>query len=232
MEFNDKEFIETSVQFLSGVEAIKKIPESATIMVGGFGITGIPQYLLRILVDKSSVRNLTIISNNINTDTNLYPLFKQNRIAKAIGTYFTTNQELVQAYRRGQIDVELLPQGSFSEAIRLGGSGIPAFYTPTSVGTELAKGKETRFFNGREHVLEQSLHADISLIKAYKADKAGNLIYRKTARNFNPIMAMAAELTIVEVDEVVDIGELNPENIVTPFPFVDIIVDKGGGNIE
>src|SRR5699024_9296197 len=118
------------------------------IMVGGFGITGIPQYLLQILVDKSEVRNLTIISNNINTDTNLYPLFKQNRISKAIGTYFTTNKELVKAHRKGQIDVELLPQGTFSEAIRLGGSGIPAFYTPTSVGTELAKNKETRFFNG------------------------------------------------------------------------------------
>lgn len=223
-----KKLVKTNVQFLSAVEAIRKVPESATIMVGGFGITGIPQYLLQILVDKSEVRNLTIISNNINTDTNLYPLFKQNRISKAIGTYFTTNKELVKAHRKGQIDVELLPQGTFSEAIRLGGSGIPAFYTPTSVGTELAKNKETRFFNGREHVLEESLHADVSLIKAYKADKAGNLIYRKTARNFNPVMAMAADLTIVEVEEVVEIGELDPEAIVTPFPFVDIIVTREG----
>ncbi|MBO1003189.1 CoA transferase subunit A [Pseudogracilibacillus auburnensis] len=228
MRADYEKLVKTNVQFLSAVEAIRKVPESATIMVGGFGITGIPQYLLQILVDKSEVRNLTIISNNINTDTNLYPLFKQNRISKVIGTYFTTNKELVKAHRKGQIRVELLPQGTFSEAIRLGGSGIPAFYTPTSVGTELAKNKETRFFNGREHVLEESLHADVSLIKAYKADKAGNLIYRKTARNFNPVMAMAADLTIVEVEEVVEIGELDPEAIITPFPFVDIIVKKEG----
>ncbi|WP_084268697.1 CoA transferase subunit A [Oceanobacillus damuensis] len=219
--------IATNVQFLSAGEAIKKIPERATIMVGGFGITGIPQFLLEALIDETDVQDLTIISNNINKDTNLYPLFKQNRIKKAIGTYFTTNKEVVQAHREGRIEIELLPQGSFSEAIRLGGSGIPAFYTPTSAGTDLAINKETRIFNGREHVLEYSLFADVSLIKAYKADKAGNLIYRKSARNFNPIMAMAADLTIVEVEEIVEIGELNPESIVTPFAFVDIVVQKG-----
>nr|WP_239094060.1 3-oxoacid CoA-transferase subunit A [Bacillus sp. B15-48] len=195
-------------------------------MVGGFGVTGIPQYLLQALIDEGQIDSLTIISNNINRDTNLYPLFKQDRIKKAIGTYFTTNKEVVQAYREGRIDIELLPQGTFSEAIRLGGSGIPAFYTPTSAGTDLAKNKKTKMFNGREHVLEHSLFADVSLIKAYKADKAGNLVYRKTARNFNPIMAMAADLTIVEVEEIVEIGELDPESIVTPFAFVDIIVKK------
>lgn len=222
--------IKTNVQLLTAGEAIKKISSNATIMVGGFGVTGIPQYLLQALIDQSDINNLTIISNNINKDTNLYPLFKQNRIKKAIGTYFTTNKEVVQAHREGQIDIELLPQGTFSEAIRLGGSGIPAFYTPTSAGTELAKNKETRIYNGREHVLENSLFADVSLIKAYKADTAGNLIYRKTARNFNPIMAMAADLTIVEVEEIVEIGQLDPESIVTPFAFVDIIVKRGECN--
>ncbi|WP_286132313.1 CoA transferase subunit A [Bacillus sp. FJAT-27251] len=218
--------IKTNVQFLSAKEAIGKISSSATIMVGGFGVTGIPQYLLQALIDEGHISDLTVISNNINRDTNLYPLFKQGRIKKAIGTYFTTNKEVVQAYREGRIDIELLPQGTFSEAIRLGGSGIPAFYTPTSAGTELAINKETRTFKGRDHVLEHSLFADVSLIKAEKADKAGNLIYRKTARNFNPIMAMAADLTIVEVEEIVEIGELDPESIATPFAFVDIVVKR------
>ena len=218
--------IKTNVQFLSAENAIKQIPESATIMVGGFGITGVPQYLLQAVIDRTELRNLTIISNNISKDTNVNILFEQNRIKKAIGTYFTTNREVVQAYREGRMEIELLPQGTFSEAIRLGGSGIPAFYTPTSVGTDLAKGKEIRNFNGREHVLEHTIFADVSIIKAHKADRAGNLIYSKSARNFNPLMAMAADLTIVEVDQIVEIGELDPEAIVTPFAFVDIIVKR------
>ena len=218
--------LKTNVQFLSAESAIKQIPETASIMVGGFGITGVPQYLLQAVIDRKDLRNLTVISNNINKDTNLNILFEQNRIKKAIGTYFTTNKEVVQAYREGRMEIELLPQGTFSEAIRLGGSGIPAFYTPTSAGTELAKGKEIRDFNGREHVLEHTIFADVSIIKASKADKAGNLIYSKSARNFNPLMAMAADLTIVEVEQIVEIGELDPESIVTPFAFVDIIVKR------
>ncbi|MFC4798467.1 CoA transferase subunit A [Neobacillus sp. GCM10023253] len=218
--------IKTNVQFLSVDEAIKQIPKSATMLVGGFGATGVPEYLLQGVIDRTELQDLTIISNNITKETNLNVLFQQNRIKKAIGSYFTTNKEVVQAYREGRIEIELLPQGTFSEAIRLGGSGVPAFYTPTAAGTELAIGKETRIFNGREYVLEQSLFADIALIKAYKADKAGNLIYRKSARNFNPIMAMAADLTIVEVGEIVEIGELDPESIVTPFAFVDIVVQR------
>jgi 3-oxoacid CoA-transferase A subunit len=218
--------IKTNIQVLSAEDAVNKIPDGAMIMVGGFGITGVPQFLLQALVDKPDVGNFTIVSNNINQDTNVYKLFKQNRIKKAIGTYFTTNKEVVQAHREQRLEIELLPQGTFSEAIRLGGSGIPAFYTPTAAGTELAKGKDTRVFNEREHVLEHSLFADVSLIKAYKADKAGNLVYRKSARNFNPIMAMAADLTIVEVEEIVEIGELDPESIITPFAFVDIIVKR------
>lgn len=218
--------IKTGVQFLSAAEAIMQIPESATIFVGGFGITGFPQQLVQAVIERTELKDLTIISNNINPDTNLFTLFQQNRIKKAIGTYFTTSKEVVKAYREGRIEIELLPQGTFSEAIRLGGSGIPAFYTPTGAGTEIAKGKETRIFNGREYVLEHSLRGDVSLVKAYKADKAGNIVYRKSARNFNPLMAMAADLTIVEVDEIVEIGELDPESIVTPFAFVDIVVKR------
>lgn len=218
--------IKTNVQFLSVDEAIKQIPMSATMLVGGFGATGVPEYLLQGVIDRTELQDLTIISNNITKETNLNVLFQQDRIKKAIGSYFTTNKEVVQAYRDGRIEIELLPQGTFSEAIRLGGSGVPAFYTPTAAGTELAIGKETRTFKGREYVLEQTLFADVALIKAYKADKAGNLIYRKSARNFNPIMAMAADLTIVEVGEIVEIGELDPESIVTPFAFVDIVVKR------
>ncbi|MCH6264162.1 CoA transferase subunit A [Neobacillus citreus] len=218
--------IKTNVQFLSVDEAIKQIPKSATMLVGGFGATGVPEYLLQGVIDRRELQDLTIISNNITKETNLNVLFQQDRIKKAIGSYFTTNKEVVQAYREGRIEIELLPQGTFSEAIRLGGSGVPAFYTPTAAGTELAIGKETRTFKGREYVLEQTLFADVALIKAYKADKAGNLIYRKSARNFNPIMAMAADLTIVEVGEIVEIGELDPESIVTPFAFVDIVVKR------
>ncbi|WP_423801936.1 CoA transferase subunit A [Neobacillus sp. SAB-20_R2A] len=218
--------IKTNVQFLSVDEAIKQIPKSATMLVGGFGATGVPEYLLQGVIDRAELQDLTIISNNITKETNLNVLFQQGRIKKAIGSYFTTNKEVVQAYRDGRIEIELLPQGTFSEAIRLGGSGVPAFYTPTAAGTELAIGKETRTFKGREYVLEQTIFADVAIIKAYKADKAGNLIYRKSARNFNPIMAMAADLTIVEVGEIVEIGELDPESIVTPFAFVDIVVQR------
>ncbi|AZV42839.1 CoA transferase subunit A [Peribacillus asahii] len=219
--------VETNVQFLTAEDAIAKIPANgATMMVGGFGDSGIPEYLLRAVMNRDEVTELTIMSNNITEGSNLNELFLLNRIKKAIGSYFTTNKAVMKAYNEGRIDIELIPQGTFSEALRLGGSGIPAFYTPTSAGTELAEGKETRYFNNREYVLEHSLSADVALIKAYKADKAGNLIYRKTARNFNPLMAMAADLTIVEVEEIVEVGELDPESIVTPFIFVDVIVKR------
>ncbi|MGX9134758.1 CoA transferase subunit A [Rummeliibacillus sp. JY-2-4R] len=217
--------IQTNVQFLSLQQAMEKVPNHSKILVGGFGATGIPEYLLQGLIDQG-VGDLTIISNNIKDTSNLHKLFMLNRIRKVVGSYYTTSKEVVKAYREGRIEVELLPQGTFSEAIRLGGAGIPAFFTPTAVGTDLAKGKEVRHINGVDAVLEHSITADIALIKAYKADKAGNLIYRKTARNFNPLMAMAADLTIVEVEEVVEIGELDPESITTPFIFVDIIVNK------
>lgn len=218
--------IKTNVQFLTAEEAVMQIPEAATMMVGGFGFPGMPRYLSRALINRTELRDLTLIMNSLGSVSILNDLFVQNRIKKVIGSFFSTNKELVKAYREGKVEIELLPQGTLTEAIRLGGAGIPAFFTPTAAGTELARGKETRVFNGREHVLEQSLTADVAIIRAHKADKAGNLIYIKTAQNFNPAMATAAKLTIVEVDEIVEIGELDPDMIVTPFIFVDIVVKR------
>lgn len=220
------EQIETNVRFLNAEEAVKQIPDAATIMVGGFGFPGMPRYLSKALINKTDLQNLTLIMNSLGSVSVLNDLFVQNRIKKVIGSFFSTNKELVKAYREGSVEIELLPQGTFTEAIRLGGAGIPAFYTPTAAGTDLAKGKETRVFNGREHVLEQSLTADVAIIRAHKADKAGNLVYKNTAQNFNPLMATAAKLTIVEVDEIVEIGELDPNSIVTPFIFVDVVVKR------
>ncbi|WP_040393862.1 CoA transferase subunit A [Effusibacillus pohliae] len=211
---------------MTAQEAISLIPNGASIMVGGFGLSGQPLSLIEALL-KTDVRDLTVISNNVGQPgQGLGKLLLDNRLKKAIGTYFTSNPDVSRFKREGKLEVELLPQGTFSEAIRLGGSGIPAFYTPTAAGTLLAEGKETRVFDGREYVLERSLRADVSLIKAYKSDRFGNLIYYKTARNFNPLMAMAADLTIAEVDEIVEIEELDPEIVVTPHIFVDIVVRK------
>lgn len=218
--------IQTGVEILSADEAVKRIPEAASIMVGGFGFPGMPRHLSRALVRRVELDQLTLIMNSLGSVSILNDLFEENRIKKVIGSFFSTNKDLVKAYREGKVEIELLPQGTFTEAIRLGGAGIPAFFTPTAAGTDLAKGKEVRVFNGKEHVLEQSLTADVAIIRAHKADKAGNLIYRKTAENFNPIMATAAKLTIVEVDEIVEIGELNSAEIATPFIFVDIVVKR------
>ncbi|MFC4770277.1 CoA transferase subunit A [Effusibacillus consociatus] len=214
-------------RFMTAKEAVSLVPNGATIMVGGFGLSGQPLSLVEALLE-TDVTDLTVISNNVGQPgQGLGKLLLDNRIKKAIGTYFTSNPDVSRYKREGMLEVELVPQGTFSEAIRLGGSGIPAFYTPTAAGTLLAEGKETKEFDGREYVLEKSLRADVALIKAYKADRYGNLIYYKTARNFNPMMAMAADLTIVEVDEAVEIGELDPESIITPHLFVDVVVLKG-----
>ncbi|GAX90153.1 CoA transferase subunit A [Effusibacillus lacus] len=215
-------------RFMTAREAVALIQNGSTIMVGGFGLSGQPLTLVEALLE-TDVRDLTVISNNVGQPgQGLGKLLLAGRLKKAIGTYFTSNPDVSRHKREGKLEVELLPQGTFSEAIRLGGSGIAAFYTPTAAGTLLAEGKETKVFDGREYVLERSLRADVALIKAYKADRYGNLIYYKTARNFNPVMAMAADLTIAEVDEVVEIGELDPEAIVTPHLFVDVVVCKGG----
>src|SRR5690625_1803607 len=205
-------------------EVIKKIKTGDTLMVGGFGLIGSPLTLIDGLT-KHSVTDLTIISNNLGeAGEGLGLVLRQGKIKKAIGSYFTSNREAVQFYNDGNLAIELVPQGTFSEAIRAGGAGIGGFYTKTAVGTELAKGKETKEIDGKIYLFEKALKADIALIRAHKADTKGNLVYYKTARNFNPIMATAAKYVIVEVDEIVADGELSPDEIVTPHLYVDAIV--------
>lgn len=205
-------------------EAISLVESGFRVMVGGFGLAGYPDKLVDALAE-SEVGELTIISNDLGSPgVGLGKLLTNRQVKGVIGTYYNWNPDVARAYNMGEISVELVPQGTFAEAIRAAGSGIPAFYTPTAAGTELAKGKETREFNGRIYLLEKAIHADVALIKAHKADELGNLTYYKTARNFNPIMAMAAKLVIVQADEVVPAGALDPESIVTPHIFVDVIV--------
>ncbi|MFC5605078.1 CoA transferase subunit A [Sporosarcina koreensis] len=201
--------------------ALSAIKSGMTIMVGGFGLVGAPLTLIVGLTEKD-VEGLTIISNNLGeAGEGLGVLLRQQKIRKAIGSYFTSNREVGEAYQRGEIELQLLPQGTLAEAMRAGGAGIGGFYTKTGVGTELARGKEIREINGEPYVFEQALKADVALIRAHKADTLGNLIYYKTARNFNPVMATAADLVIAEVDEIVAAGELSAEEIVTPHLFVD-----------
>lgn len=204
--------------------ALSAIKSGQTIMVGGFGLVGAPLTLIEGLTTKD-VDGLTIISNNLGeAGEGLGALLRQRKIQKAIGSYFTSNREVGEAYQRGEIDLQLMPQGTLAEAMRAGGAGIGGFYTKTGVGTDLALGKEVREINGEPYVFEQSLRADVALVRAHKADTLGNLIYYKTARNFNPVMATAADLVIAEVDEIVDAGELSAEEIVTPHLFVDRLI--------
>lgn len=194
------------------------------IMVGGFGLIGSPLTLIDELT-RHDADQLTIISNNVGeAGRGLGLLLRQGKIKKAVGSYFTSNREVAQWYNDGKLELQLLPQGTFSEAIRAGGAGIGGFYTPTAVGTELAKGKETKVIDGETYLFEKALKADVALIRAKKADTKGNLVYYKTARNFNPIMATAAKYVIAEVDEIVEEGDLSPEEVVTPFLYVDAIV--------
>ncbi|MEM4398117.1 MAG: CoA transferase subunit A [Candidatus Woesearchaeota archaeon] len=205
-------------------EALEGIEDNATLMVGGFGLCGIPENLILGLRDKG-VKNLTCISNNAGvSDFGLGLLLQKKQIKKMISSYVGENELFEKMVLSGELEVELVPQGTLAERIRAGGAGIGGFYTPTGYGTIVAEGKETRVINGKNYVLELPLRADFALIKAYKADKAGNLIYNKTARNFNPIMATAADITIVEVEEIVEIGELDPEVIVTPGIYVDRLI--------
>ncbi len=195
-----------------------------TLMVGGFGLIGAPLTLIDGLTKKDVV-GLTIISNNLGEKgKGLGALLSQKKIKKAIGSYFTSNRDVGDAYQRGEIELELLPQGTLSESMRAGGAGIGGYYTKTGVGTELAKGKEEREINGIKYIFEPAIRADVALIRAWKADTLGNLVYYKTARNFNPLMATAADIVIAEVDEIVEPGELSPEEIVTPHLFVDHII--------
>jgi 3-oxoacid CoA-transferase subunit A len=201
-------------------EAVNDIPDGATLMVGGFGLCGIPENLIRALVRKG-VKNLFTISNNVGVDgLGMGLLLAAGQITKHIGTYVGENKLLETMLLEKRIDLQLVPQGTFSERIRAGGAGIPAFFTPTGVGTVVAENKETREFDGRIYVMEYALKADFALVKAWKGDKWGNLVYRKTARNFNPMMATAANVTIAEVEHLVEVGELDPEMIHTPSVYV------------
>jgi 3-oxoacid CoA-transferase subunit A len=204
----------------SADEAIRDVFDGATIMVGGFGLCGIPENLIRALVRKG-VKNLTTISNNVGVDGfGMGLLLAAGQIRKHIGTYVGENKLLEQMVLEGKVELELVPQGTFSERIRAGGAGIPAFFTPTGVGTIVGENKETREFDGHLYVMERTLKADFAFLKAWKGDKWGNLVYRKTARNFNPMMATAANITIVEVEHLVEVGELNPDSIHTPSVYV------------
>ncbi len=206
-------------------EAIRRsLFDGASVMVGGFGLVGKPLTLVSAL-NASPFRDLTILSNNLGEPGRyLGRTLLLGKVRRAVGSYFTTNPDVVRAHAEGRIQVTLLPQGTFSEAIRAGGAGLAAFYTPTGVGTLLAEGKEVREFHGRSFILEEALTADVALIRAHRADRLGNLVYYATARNFNPVMATAARKVIAEVDEVVEPGELDAEQIVTPHLFVDHLV--------
>jgi 3-oxoacid CoA-transferase subunit A len=208
-------------------EALACVKSNQTIMVGGFGLVGGPLTLIDALVELD-VSGLTIISNNLGEQgKGLGKLLEQKKVKKAIGSYFTGNRDVGEAYQRGEIEIGLLPQGTLAESIRAGGAGIGGYYTKTSVGTDLAKGKETKLIKGEEYVFEEALTADVAIIRAHKADKLGNLVYYKTAQNFNPIMATAAKVVIAEVDEIVEAGELKSDEIITPHLFIDgLIVAK------
>jgi len=206
--------------YSSAQEAVAHIKDGATLMVGGFGLVGIPEQLILALVEKG-VRDLTVISNNCGVDDwGLGLLLKNKQIKKMIGSYVGENKEFERQVLSGEIEVELTPQGTLAEKIRAGGAGIPAFFTPAGVGTVIAEGKEVREFDGKEYVLEEALHADFSLVRAAKADKFGNLIYNKTAQNFNPMIAAAGKVTIAEVEEIVEAGDLDPATIHTPSIYV------------
>jgi len=218
------------------VEELKKVIEASEVrnlvksgdklLVGGFGLSGTPLTVLDELLE-SDVLDLTVVSNNLGDDgQGLHKLFMQGKIKKAIGSFFTLNKEAVIAWQKGELEIDLIPQGTLSEAIRAGGAGIGGFYTKTAAGTELAKGKEEREIDGERYIFEKAIKGDVSLIKAAKADKLGNLVYHTTARNFNPMMATAGKIVIAEVDEIVEIGELDPEQVITPHAYVDFIVQS------
>jgi 3-oxoacid CoA-transferase subunit A len=201
-------------------EAIRDIKDGATIMVGGFGLCGIPENLIDALARKA-VKYLTIISNNAGVDDfGLGVLLRNRQVRKHIGTYVGENRLFEELVLSGELDLELVPQGTFAERIRAGGAGIPAFFTPAGVGTIVAEGKETREFNGKTYLMERALQADFSLIKAWKGDKWGNLMFRKTARNFNPMIGTAARITIAEVEHLAEVGEIAPDDVHLPSVYV------------
>jgi 3-oxoacid CoA-transferase A subunit len=201
-------------------EAVSDIQDGATVMVGGFGLCGIPENLINALVRKG-VKDLITISNNAGVDDfGLGLLLRGKQVRKHIGSYVGENKLFEQMVLSGELELELNPQGTLAERIRAGGAGIPAFYTPTGFGTLVAEGKETREFDGRPYVMERALHADFALVKAWKGDTWGNLVYRKTARNFNPMMCTAAKITIAEVEQLVDVGKIAPDDVHVPSIYV------------
>jgi 3-oxoacid CoA-transferase subunit A len=205
-------------------EAVSRIPDGATLMVGGFGVCGNPENLLRAL-HRQGTKGLTVISNNAGIDDfGLGRLLKARQIRKMIATYVGENREFERQFLAGELEVELVPQGTFSERIRAGGAGIGGFFTPTGYGTLVAEGKETRLIDGRPFVLEMPLKADFALVRAYKGDHHGNLVYRKTARNFNPMMATAARVTLAEVEHLVEAGGIEPDAVHTPGIFVQHVL--------
>lgn len=200
------------------------VKDGQTLAVGGFGLCGIPEALIAALKD-TGAKQLTCISNNAGVDGfGLGLLLETKQIKKMISSYVGENKEFERQYLNGELEVELTPQGTLAEKLRAGGAGIPAFFTQTGVGTLIAEGKEVREFEGKEYILENSLTADIALVKAYKADKAGNLIFRKTAQNFNPVCAMAGKISIAEVEEIVEIGDLDPDEIHLPGIYINRII--------
>jgi 3-oxoacid CoA-transferase subunit A len=214
--------------YATAAEAVADIPGGITLMSGGFGLCGNPENLILALRDKG-VGDLTIISNNCGTDDcGLGVLLKNGQVRKMISSYVGENKKFEELLLSGQLEVELNPQGTLAERVRAGGAGIPAFFTPTGYGTQVAQGKETREFGGRMCVLETALTADFALVKAWKGDTEGNLVFRKTARNFNPIMAMAGRVTIAEVEELVEAGQLEGDQIHTPGIFVQRVIQGQG----
>ncbi|RXJ00681.1 CoA transferase subunit A [Anaerobacillus alkaliphilus] len=210
--------------FTSYEEAVADVHDGAVVMVGGFGLCGIPENLILALAEKN-VRDLTIISNNCGVDDwGLGILLNKRQIKKIIASYVGENKEFERQYLAGEVEVELTPQGTLAERIRAGGAGIPAFFTAAGVGTPVAEGKEVRTFNGKEYILEESLVADFSLIKGWQGDHYGNIIYHKTARNFNPMIAAAGKITIAEVEEVYNVGDLPPDQIHTPSIYVQRVL--------
>jgi 3-oxoacid CoA-transferase subunit A len=208
----------------SADEAVSRIPDGATIMMGGFGLCGIPETLIAALHARGT-KGLTVISNNAGIDDfGIGVLLKSRQVRRMIATYVGENKEFERQFLTGELEVELVPQGTFSERIRAGGAGIGGFFTPTGYGTLVAEDKETRTIDGTPYVLELPLTADFAFVKAWKGDRAGNLVYRKTARNFNPVMASAASVTIAEVEQLVEPGGIDPDHVVTPGIFVRYIL--------
>ncbi|WP_423408351.1 CoA transferase subunit A [Heyndrickxia sp. MSNUG] len=224
-------------KLLNPADALKHINSGDTLLVGGFGLSGTPLTLIDEL-SVSDKRDLTVISNNLGEEgKGLGKLLLEGKLKKAKGSYFTTNRDAVKAWSKGELEIELIPQGTLAEAIRCGGAGIGGFYTKTGVGTKLAEGKEEKVIDGETYIFEKAIKGDVAIIKALKTDTLGNLIYDKTARNFNPVMATAAKIVIAEVDEIVEAGAFAPEEVVTPHLYVNFIVinryvKKGGRYVE